>query len=246
MLDAADGGEEVSWAFAIHQSPSIPSGLIATRGGPIMASADELFVTVIGRGGHASMPHHANDPIPVACEIVQALQTWVTRRVDAFTPAVVTVARIRAGTTTNVIPETAQLDGTIRTVDPRVRKDAHAAVRRIATHVAAAHDMEATVEIAEGYPVTVNDEAAAATVLDTARWLVGDDLATGHADPGDGRRGLLVRHRAGAGRHGVPRHAARRGATGGRGAEPLEPHGARRGRRWPPASRCTRRRRCSG
>ena len=120
----------MSWAFAIHQSPSIPSGMVATKGGPIMASADELHVTVAGRGGHASMPHHANDPIPVACEIVQALQTWVTRRVDVFDPAVVTVARIRAGTTTNVIPETARLDGTIRTVsDRRVRDEAHAAVR---------------------------------------------------------------------------------------------------------------------
>jgi amidohydrolase len=176
VLDAADGGEAVSWAFAIHQSPSIPSGMVATKGGPIMASADEMFVTVRGRGGHASMPHHANDPIPVACEIVQALQTWVTRRVDAFTPAVVTVARIRAGTTTNVIPETARLDGTIRTVDRRVRQEAHAAVRRIAEHVAAAHDMAAEVEIADGYPVTVNDPGAADDVLDTARWLVGDDL----------------------------------------------------------------------
>jgi amidohydrolase len=183
VLDAADGGEAVSWAFAIHQSPSIPSGMVATKGGPIMASADEIFVTVRGRGGHASMPHHGNDPIPVACEIVQALQTWVTRRVDAFTPAVVTVARIRAGTTTNVIPETARLDGTIRTVDRRVREEAHAAVRRIAEHVAAAHDMAAEVEIADGYPVTVNDPGAADDVLDTARWLVGDDLALAMPTP---------------------------------------------------------------
>ena len=75
------------------------------RGGPLLASADEFHVTVHGRGGHASMPHDANDPVPVACEIVQAIQTWVTRRVDVFTPAVVTVASIQAGTTTNVIPE---------------------------------------------------------------------------------------------------------------------------------------------
>ena len=177
VLDATDGGEAVSWAFAIHQTPSIPSGMVATRGGPIMASADEMHVTVQGRGGHASMPHHANDPIPVACEIVQALQTWVTRRVDVFTPAVVTVARIGAGTTTNVIPESARLDGTIRTVDRRVRDEAHAAVRRIAEHVAAAHDMTAEVEIVDGYPVTVNDGGVADEVLGTARWLVGDGLA---------------------------------------------------------------------
>jgi hippurate hydrolase len=180
LLDAQgerSDGERVSWAFAIHQSPSIPSGLVGCKAGALLASADELHVRVRGRGGHASMPHHANDPIPVACEIVQALQTWVTRRVDVFTPAVVTVARIRAGSASNVIPETATLDGTIRTVTARVRDDSHAAVRRIAEHVAAAHDMVAEVTIEDGYPVTVNDGSAAEEVLDTARWLVGDDLA---------------------------------------------------------------------
>jgi hippurate hydrolase len=175
LLDATDGGEPVSWAFAIHQTPLLPCDMVATRGGPLMASADVLRVTVRGRGGHASMPHQANDPIPVACEIVQALQTWVTRRVDVFTPAVITVARIAAGSTTNVIPETALVEGTVRTVDRRVRGEAHAAVRRVAEHVAAAHDMAAEVEIVDGYPVTVNDDAAADEVLATARWLVGDD-----------------------------------------------------------------------
>jgi hippurate hydrolase len=183
VLDGTDGGEAVSWAFAIHQSPSIPSGLVATRGGPILASADELFITIRGRGGHASMPHQANDPVPVACEVVQALQTWVTRRVDVFTPAVVTIARIRAGSTTNVIPETAQVDGTLRTVTPRVRVEAHAAVRRVAEHVAAAHEMTAEVTIADGYPVTVNDGAAADEVLATSRWLVGEERSLTMPDP---------------------------------------------------------------
>src|SRR3546814_3208735 len=100
----------------LHQSPSIPSGMIASKGRSIMASADEFRITVRGRGGHASMPHQAADPIPIACEIVSSLQAMVTRRVDAFDPAVVTVAKIRAGTTTNVIPETATLWGTIRAV----------------------------------------------------------------------------------------------------------------------------------
>ncbi len=177
------GGTAVSYAFAIHQTPSIPSGMVATRPGPLLASADVFTVTVRGRGGHASMPHHANDPVPVACEIVQAMQTWVTRRVDVFTPAVITVARIRAGSTSNVIPETARLDGTIRAVSSRVRSEAHAAVRRIAEHVAAAHDMAADVTVADGYPVTVNDAAAAADTLATARWLLGDDKAVESPSP---------------------------------------------------------------
>jgi amidohydrolase len=129
------------------------------------------------------MPHHANDPVPVACEVVQALQTWVTRRVDVFTPAVITVARIRAGTTTNVIPETARIDGTIRTVTPRVRAEAQAAVCRIAEHVAAAHEMTAEAEIVDGYPVTVNDGAAADEVLATSRWLVGEPRSVAMPSP---------------------------------------------------------------
>jgi amidohydrolase len=183
LLDATGGGEAVSWAFAIHQSPSIPSGVVATRQGPLLASADELHVTLRGRGGHASMPHQANDPVPVACEVVQALQTWVTRRVDVFTPAVITVARIRAGTTTNVIPEIARIDGTIRTVTPRVRAEAQAAVCRIAEHVAAAHEMTAEAEIVDGYPVTVNDGAAADEVLATSRWLVGESRSVTMPSP---------------------------------------------------------------
>ncbi len=183
LLDASNGGEPVTRAFALHQTPTIPSGMVATRRGPLMASADELFVTLRGRGGHASMPHEANDPVPVACEIVQALQTWVTRRVDAFTPAVITIGRIRAGTTTNVIPETAHIDGTMRTVTPRVREEGRAAVRRIAEHVAAAHEMTAEVEIGQGYPVTVNADVAADEMLATARWLVGDDRSVAMPSP---------------------------------------------------------------
>jgi amidohydrolase len=183
LLDATSGGEPVSWAFAIHQSPSIRTGVVTTRRGPIMASSDELHVTVRGRGGHASMPHHANDPVPVACEIVQALQTRVTRSVDVFTPAVVTIGHIRAGTTTNVIPETAQLDGTLRALSPGVRSEVHAAVRRVAEHVAAAHEMTAEVTIDNGYPVTVNDGAAADGVLATAGWLVGEARSVAMPDP---------------------------------------------------------------
>ncbi|HKE76139.1 MAG TPA: M20 family metallopeptidase [Acidimicrobiales bacterium] len=187
LLDAgaagAAGGEPVSWAFAIHQSPSIPSGLVATRPGALLASADVVLVTVEGKGGHASMPHEANDPIPVACAIVGALQTWVTRRVDVFTPAVITIGRIRAGTVGNVIPERAEMEGTLRTVAPRVQEEAQAAIRRIAEHTAAAHEMTAKVRIVDGYPVTVNDDAAADEVLGAARWLLGDERAVALPSP---------------------------------------------------------------
>jgi hippurate hydrolase len=178
LLDvASDGAEPVSMAFAIHQTPVIRSGTIATRGRALLASADELRVTVQGRGGHASMPHHALDPIPIACEIVTALQAMVTRRVDAFDPAVVTIARIQAGTTSNVIPESAELFGTIRTISERTRSAVLDDVRRLAEGIAGAHGAEAEVELGFGYPVTVNDIDAAAFALDTARQVLGDSAA---------------------------------------------------------------------
>src|SRR5262249_50666890 len=129
------------------------------------------------RGGHASAPHDCLDPIPIACEIVQALQTLVTRRVHVFDPAVVTVAKIEAGTTRNVIPDTATLLGTIRTVSAATREPVLEGVRRVADGVAAAHGANADVELIRGYPVTVNDSDFAAFLLDTARELLGPEHA---------------------------------------------------------------------
>jgi hippurate hydrolase len=173
LAQVATGAEPVSMAFAIHQSPTIPSGVIATRGSALLASADTLQITVRGRGGHASMPHHATDPIPIACEIVTALQTMVTRRIDAFDPAVVTVAKIRAGTTTNVIPETATLWGTIRTVSEKSRTAVLEHIERLADGIATAHGAVAEVDLVRGYPVTVNDDGAARFALDTAATVLG-------------------------------------------------------------------------
>jgi len=163
----------VSGAFALHISATLASGSINVRPGPMMAAADQWKILVRGRGGHASEPYTAADPIPVAAEIVLALQSMVTRRVDVFDPAVVTVAHIEAGSTTNVIPETAFLEGTIRTLSAERRAEVVAAVRRVATHVAEAHGLTVEFDQAEGYPVTVNDAGAAATVLDTAAELLG-------------------------------------------------------------------------
>lgn len=169
-----DGEDAPAAAFAIHITPTIPSGWIATRPGPFMASADVLRITVRGRGGHASMPHQALDPIPVACEIVGAIQAMVTRTVDAFDPAVVTIARIEAGTTNNVIPESAHLTGTIRTVSEQTRALVLDGLRRLAGGIAAAHGAEADVEVEQGYPVTVNDDGFATFAEDVARSVVGD------------------------------------------------------------------------
>ena len=173
----ADGSESpLTGAFAMHISSSLPSGFVTTRQGPIMASSDRLLIRVTGRGGHASEPHRTLDPIPVACEIVQALQTMVTRRIDVFDPGVVTVARITAGTTSNVIPETAEIEGTIRAVSERTRARIHDGIRRVAEGVAAAHDATVSVTIPDdGYPVTVNDGDFATFAGEVAADAIGAD-----------------------------------------------------------------------
>ena len=170
-----DAEPRIDGAFAIHVDPTRPAGTISTRSGPLLASGDVLAIEVVGEGGHASMPHHAIDPIPIACEIVQGLQSLVTRRVDVFDPVVVTITRIRAGTTGNVIPETASLLGTIRTVSEQARTRVHERIRTMTEGVAAAHGATATVRIIRGYPVTENHRAFTPFVEKISRELVGGE-----------------------------------------------------------------------
>ena len=171
---AADGSESpVTGAYALHITSNLPTGWIASKGGSIMASADQMLITIVGRGGHASQPHAALDPIPIACEIVQALQTMVTRTIDVFDPTVVTVGRISAGTTNNIIPETAVIEGTIRAISERTRAKVRDGIRRVAEGVSAAHDAQVIIEFHDGYPVTVNNPGSADFALDVAAEVVG-------------------------------------------------------------------------
>lgn len=170
-------------AFALHVMPNAPHGLIAGRGGALLAAADTLDIHIEGAGGHASMPHQTFDPVPVACEIVTALQAMVTRRFNAHDPVVVTIARIAAGTAHNVIADTAHLTGTMRSLSSAHRERLHEAVSRLATGIAAAHGLAARVEITPGFPVTLCDPRAVDFGEAVARALFG---ATGFqrlADP---------------------------------------------------------------
>ena len=173
LLDA--GPSRPAAAFAIHIGTRYATGTINLRPGPAMAGSDRLLITVRGRGGHASAPHLAVDPIVVAAEIVVALQTMVTRRIDAFDPAIVTIARVEAGTTNNIIPEAAHLEGTVRTFSQETRQAVHEGIRRVVDGIARAHDAAAEVEIEPGYPVTSNDPAFTAAVRSLAVGLAGED-----------------------------------------------------------------------
>lgn len=175
VLDIA--GRPVS-ALALHVSATVACGQVQVRPGPEMASTDTLRVTVTGRGGHASTPDQALDPVPAAAAIIGALATMVGRRISVFDPAVVTVAHLWAGTTHNIIPETAHLEGTLRCLSENTRALLREEVRRVCLHTAAAHGCTAEVEIEPGYPVTVNDAGVVDRVQGLARQLLG-----GHAAP---------------------------------------------------------------
>jgi amidohydrolase len=157
-------------AFALHIFPNFKAGAIAGKPGPLLASVDTWTIKVKGRGGHASMPHLAVDPVPVACEIGLALHAMVTRRTNVFDPVVLTLGRISGGTASNIIPETVEMLGTLRTTSEAARETAHQGIRRVATNIAAAHMCDAQVEIRRGYPVTVNDPG----FVDFARGVVTD------------------------------------------------------------------------
>ena len=155
-------------AFALHIWPTLPHGTIACRAGTMLASTDMLRATIVGRGGHAAMPHDALDPVPVAAEIILALQIEVARRTPVTDPIILSITKVTAGTTHNVLPDTVDLLGTLRTLSPEARARGRAAFERICTHVAAAHGCTAEVAIEPGYPPTVNDPRAARLVREIA------------------------------------------------------------------------------
>jgi hippurate hydrolase len=182
VLDAA--GRRPVAAYALHVSSAhLPAGVFSTRPGPMMAASEVLEVTVRGHGGHASEPHHSDDPIPAACEIVTALQTLVTRRFDVFDPVVITVASFHAGTTDNVIPDEASFLATVRSFSPAARDRVRAAVPRLVREVAAAHGLSATAEFTRSYPVTVNDPGEAQFACEVVEDVTGAGRCRRQANP---------------------------------------------------------------
>ena len=176
LLERAFAGE-VTRAFAIDQFPTIAAGHVALRAGAMLAAADGFRIVVRGRGGHGSAPHEALDPVPIAAEIVMALQSFVTRRVGVFDPAVITVGKLLAGTAANVIPEIATIEGLARSVSEATRAKLAAGIRQVADGIAAAHGATATVDVGVGelaaFPVTLNDPSATRAIAEIAASVVG-------------------------------------------------------------------------
>ena len=175
LVGGTDGYALPDAAFALHVMPNARHGQVAGRAGPLLAAADQIEIVVEGAGGHASMPHQTLDPVPVACEIVSALQAMVTRKFDIADPVVVTIARIDAGSAHNVIADRATLTGTMRSLSATSRTRLRELVEQLAMGIAAAHGMEARVAIREGFPVTLCNPRAVDFGETTAQALFGDE-----------------------------------------------------------------------
>ena len=174
VLDAA--GVRVSSAYGMHvTSFREPRGVFTTKPGTMMASVDELHVTVRGVGGHGSMPHHAKDPIVVAAQIVGDLQTLVTRNFDIFDPIVVTVGYFHAGTKANIIPSEARFEVTMRSFSLVAREKILREAKLLCEKTAEAYGLIADAVVVRQYPVTINNAEHAQFVTDTTIDVFGND-----------------------------------------------------------------------
>jgi hippurate hydrolase len=185
MVDAGVA-DDVDSIFALHLWPGLPFGRAATKAGPIMAAADAFEMTVMGAGGHGAMPHLTADAIAMAAQIVTALQTVVSREVDPVEPAVLTVGEIGAGTAYNIIPETARLGGTVRTLNEHLRRKMPERMEHLARGVAQGMRGDVEFDYEFSYPVTVNDEDAARRALGVAGDLLGEENALELTNPSMG------------------------------------------------------------
>jgi hippurate hydrolase len=146
----------VQAVFGMHNWPGASVGKFAVSAGPVMASSNEFKITVRGKGGHAALPHNAIDPVPVACQMVQAFQTIISRNKKPVDAGVISVTMIRAGEATNVIPDSCELQGTVRTFTIEVLDMIEQRMREVAQHTAAAFGAQCEFEFVRNYPPTIN------------------------------------------------------------------------------------------
>jgi amidohydrolase len=168
-LIAAGVLDNVARIFGLHIWSEMPLGTLGTRGGAFMSGVTDFRIAITGRGGHAAMPHQGVDPIVVGAELVTALQTVASRSVAMTDNVVLSVTQFHAGSANNVLPEAAELRGTLRTLDEAVRAVAERRLRELAEGIAAAHRAAVEIELFPGYPPLVNDPDTVARALAAAR-----------------------------------------------------------------------------
>jgi len=182
VIEAA--GRPADYAYGIHvTSGMLPCGVFTSRPGPLMAASAGLFVRVVGAGGHGSRPHDALDPVPAACEMVTALQTMLSRRIDVFEPVVITVGTFHAGTRRNIIPDDAVFEATVRTFSVEAGKQVREHAVRICEGIAESHGLRAEVRYEDEYPATINDGDEHLYVADTVRDVFGPERFQDLKDP---------------------------------------------------------------
>jgi hippurate hydrolase len=203
--------------YGIHNDPSLPLGEASAVAGVILAASDRLAITVKGVGGHAARPHATIDPVLVGANIVVALQALVARRTDPLDSAVLSITQFHAGSAGNVIPDVAELKGTVRTLRPETRDAMERLITQVAQNTAAAHEAEAVVKYARNYPPTVNHPAETERAALAAAKVLGEDKVLRSRPPIMGaedfsfmllqRPGCFVKiGQKGAGKGGVPVH----------------------------------------
>ena len=179
ILDTFD----ISQVYGIHNMPDFPVGGFFTTTGPLMAGADVFDINIKGRGGHGAMPHGTVDPVLAACSIAQAIQTIVSRNVDAAERLVISVTQIHTGSVDNVIPDTAYMNGTVRSFTPEVRELAERRLREIVAGQAASYGCEAEVVYNRGYPTTYNSAEGVVTATKAARDVSGVEAVVDDFEP---------------------------------------------------------------
>jgi hippurate hydrolase len=173
----------ISRVFGMHNMPGIPVGQFAIRPGPIMAATAEFTIKITGRGGHAAMPHTTIDPIVLGSQLVGAIQSIASRTVDPVKSVVVSVTKFHAGDAYNIIPETAELAGTIRTLDKAVAAKAEERMRAICEGMATTFGAKVELDYDPNYPVTVNNPDETAFAIDVAREVAGAQKVEGGIAP---------------------------------------------------------------
>ena len=162
--------------IAQHVYPPLKAGHVGFRSGLYMASADEIYLTIKGKGGHAATPHLCIDPIVIAARVVTALQEMISRSKDPMSPGVLTIGRIYSdGGATNVIPETVHMEGTLRAMDERWRSETHQRIKTLVDHICTASGATCETKIVTGYPSLINDDKVTAICREAAVQYLGED-----------------------------------------------------------------------